>query len=68
MQFRKGLTSMWFKYKSFGDEEFRLVKLNRKVKVDSKKHKLFMSHKSNLKKEKLRGSDGAASVYSTLSS
>ena len=68
MQFRKGLTSMWFKYKSFGDEELRLVELNRKVKVDSKKHKLFMIRKSNLKKEKLRGSDGASSLYSTSSS
>ena len=68
MQFRKGLTSMWFKYKSFGDEEFRLVELNRKVKVHSKKHKLFMIRKSNLKKEKLRGSDGAASLHSTSSS
>ena len=59
MQFIKGFTSIWLKYRSFGDtkvQEFRLVELNKKGKSvnDIKKSVqatyLFMIHKSILKK------------------
>ena len=59
MHFRKGFASMWFKYESFGSDEFRVVDLARRGKSieDIKKYKLQPLYNSEIKIKKQKYKD-----------